>query len=59
MWRREEALAEVSAAMFLDLPASAESAAHVDPNRRQTSFKEQIQAQVLNLKVRSAQEIAA
>lgn len=42
--------------MFLDLPASAESAAHVDPNRRQTSFKEQIQAQVLNLKVCSAQE---
>ena len=50
-WRREEALAEVSAALFVDLPASAESAAQVDPGRRQTGFMEQIQAQILSLKV--------
>lgn len=51
LWRREQALAEVSAAMFLDLPSNAESAAQVDPSTRHISFKQHLQGQILNLKV--------
>lgn len=51
VWQREEALAEVSAALFVDLPADPESADRVDANREKTGIMDHIQSQILNLKV--------
>lgn len=51
VWQREEALAEVSSALFLDLPADAQSAEKVDATHEQTSIVDHIQSQFLSLKV--------
>lgn len=51
LWQREEALAEVSSALFLDLPADAQSAEKVDATHEQTSIVDHIQSQFLSLKV--------
>ena len=51
MWQREEALAEVSAALFVDLPADAQSADRVDASREKTGIMDHIQSQFLSLKV--------
>ena len=51
VWQREEALAEVSSALFLDLPADAQSAEKVDVTHEQTSIVDHIQSQFLSLKV--------
>lgn len=54
VWQREEALAEVSAALFVDLPADAQSADRVDANRDKTGVMDHIQSQFLSLKVSPA-----
>ena len=51
LWQREEALAEVSSVLFLDLPADAQSAEKVDTTHEQTSIMDHIQSQFLSLKV--------
>ena len=51
LWQREEALAEVSSALFLDLPADAQSAEKVDATHERTSILDHIQSQFLSLKV--------
>ena len=51
VWQREEALAEVSAALFVDLPADAQTAEKVDATHEQTSIMDHIQSQFLSLKV--------
>ena len=51
VWQRDEALAEVAAALFVDLPADAESADRVDAGHAKTGVMDHIQSQILNLKV--------
>ena len=51
VWQRDEALAEVSAALFVDLPADVQSAERVDSNREKTSIMDHIQSQFLSIKV--------
>lgn len=51
VWQREEALAEVSSALFVDLPADAQSAEKVDATHEPTSIRDHIQSQFLSLKV--------
>jgi hypothetical protein len=51
VWKREEALAGVSAALFVDLPADAQSGERVDAGRQKTGVMDHIQSQVLSLKV--------
>ncbi|KAL3141461.1 hypothetical protein ABBQ32_005026 [Trebouxia sp. C0010 RCD-2024] len=50
VWQREEALAEVSSALFVDLPADAQSAEKVDATHEPTSIRDHIQSQFLSLK---------
>lgn len=50
VWKRDEALAEVSAALFVDLPADAKAGDCVDASHKQTGIMDQIQSQILNLK---------
>ena len=51
IWQREEALAEVSSALFVDLPADAQSAEKVDASHKHISIMDHIQSQFLSLKV--------
>ena len=51
VWKRDEALAEVSAALCVDLPADAKAGDRVDASHKQTGIMDQIQSQILNLKV--------
>lgn len=51
VWQREEALAEVSSALFVDLPADAQTAEKVDATHEPTSIMDHIQSQFLSLKV--------
>ena len=51
VWKREEALAEVSAALFVDLPADAQSGERVDAAHQKTGVMDHIQSQFLSLKV--------
>lgn len=55
VWHREEALAEVSTALFVDLPADAQTAERVDATHEQTSIMDHIQSQFLSLKVTTLQ----
>ncbi|DBB10485.1 TPA: hypothetical protein ACH3X3_002026 [Trebouxia sp. C0006] len=49
-WKREEALAGVSAALFVDLPADAQSGERVDAGHQKTGVMDHIQSQFLSLK---------
>ena len=51
VWKREEALASVSAALFVDLPADARSGERVDASHKKTGVMDHIQSQILSLKV--------
>ncbi len=51
VWKREEALAGVSAALFVDLPADAQSGERVDASHQKTGVMDHIQSQFLSLKV--------
>ncbi len=51
VWKREEALAGVSAALFVDLPADAQSGERADAGHQKTSIGDHIQSQFLSLKV--------
>jgi len=51
VWKREEALAGVSAALFVDLPADAQSGERVDAGHQKTGVMDHIQSQFLSLKV--------
>ncbi|KAA6420005.1 MAG: ER membrane complex subunit 1-like [Trebouxia sp. A1-2] len=50
VWKREEALAGVSAALFVDLPADAQSGERVDAGHQKTGVMDHIQSQFLSLK---------
>ena len=51
VWTREEALAGVSAALFVDLPADVLSGELVDVSHKKTGIMDHIQSQILSIKV--------
>ena len=51
VWKREEALAEVSGVLFVDLPADAKAGDRADASHKQTSIMDHIHFQILSLKV--------
>ena len=51
VWRRDEALSEILTAVFVDLPADGKAGDRVDASHKNPSLMDQIQSQILNLKV--------
>ena len=51
VWKRDEALAEVSAALFVDLPSDAQSGEQVDAGHQKTGIMDHVHSQILGIKV--------